>query len=91
MYTVELSEVFDRRADRFFRQHPDLRQRFAKLLVDLKDDPFQPRLRLHKPSGRLDRFHAVRLTYSYRVILILVVAEDSITLVDIGTHDQVYR
>lgn len=91
MYTVQIPAIFERRADRFFRKHPQLRENLADLVIDLQQDPFQPHLRLHKLTGRLDHLYAVRLTYSPRVTLILVVSEESITLVDIGGHDDVYH
>jgi mRNA-degrading endonuclease YafQ of YafQ-DinJ toxin-antitoxin module len=90
-YLVETSPAFRRHAAKFFRQHPDLQSRFASLVVALEDNPFEPSLRLHALSGQFDGFHAVRLTYAFRVVLILRVEEQRITLVDIGTHDEVYR
>jgi len=39
----------------------------------------------------LKGLHAVRLTYDIQVILTLVIDERSITLVNIGDHDEVYR
>ena len=64
-YTVETSPLFERRARRFFRKHPDLRQRYDAVFHALEQDPFQPSLRLHPLSGELKGQYAVRLTYSY--------------------------
>lgn len=91
MYDVRLSDSFERRAKRFFRTRPDLRIRFDDLAGELSEDPFQPKLRLHPLSGALRGLHAVRLTSDVRVILTLLIEERTITLVDIGGHDQVYR
>jgi len=91
VYTVETSAEFDRRADRFFRKHPALRERFADFVIDLRRDPFQPRFRLHRLSGKREGLYATSLTYSIRIVLTLLVSERSITLLDIGTHDEVYR
>lgn len=41
--------------------------------------------------GRLAGCHTVRLTYSCRVTLTLLVSERAITLLDIGSHDGVCR
>ena len=57
----------------------------------LEDGPFQPSLRLHPLSGKLRGKHAVSLTRDYRITLTLVVSDQTITLIDIGTHDEVYR
>ncbi len=90
-FEVRLTPPFERALRRFLRRHPDLEPIFRRLVNDLETDPFQPTLRLHALRGALDGFHAVSLTYSYRVVLILKVEEHRIRLVDIGDHDDVYR
>lgn len=91
MYSVTTSEQFLRQARKFFKKHPDLRPRFASIFEALKLDPFQPSLGLHQLSGKLAGCHAVRLTYSYRITLTLLITENEIILLDIGGHDEVYR
>lgn len=91
MYEVHLPQSFVHRAKRVLRHRPDLRDRFEELVVKLSQDPFQPKLRLHPLSGALPNLHAVRLTSDVRVVLTLVIEERSITWIDIGGHDQVYR
>jgi len=90
-YAVLTPDAFLRRAARFFRRHPDLRPRFESLVDALREDPFAPRLRLHPLRGALSGLHAVSLTYQYRVVLTLRITEREIVLLDIGTHDEVYR
>lgn len=90
-YQIEAPPRFLRRARKFFRQHPELRERFATLLEALQQDPFQLRLRLHPLTGELAGLHAVSLTYAYRVTLVLQATEQTITLIDIGDHGRVYR
>ena len=91
MFSVTTSESFLRQARRFFKKHPDLKPRFAAIFEQLQHDPFQPSLGLHPLSGKLAGCHAVRLTYSYRITLTLLITEKEITLLDIGSHDDVYR
>jgi len=91
MFRLVTPQQFLRQARRFFKKHPDLRPRFAKLLEDLQRDPFQPHLGLHPLTGKLSGCHAVRLTHSYRVTLTLLITEQEIILLDIGSHDEVYR
>ncbi|MBI5444118.1 MAG: plasmid stabilization protein [Deltaproteobacteria bacterium] len=91
MFRLVASEAFLRQARKFLKRHPDLRPRLGELLDELQKDPFQPHLGLHPLGGRLAGCHAVRLTYGYRVTLTLLVSEKEITLLDIGSHDQVYR
>jgi mRNA-degrading endonuclease YafQ of YafQ-DinJ toxin-antitoxin module len=90
-YAIETTPLFRRDAAKFFRQHPGLESRFELVATALAENPYEPSLRLHPLSGRLEGFHAVRLTYAYRIVLILRVEERHITLIDIGTHDKVYR
>ena len=91
MYAIVTTLQFLRQARKFFKKHPDLRPRFADVLGDLQKDPFQPRLELHALSGKLACCYAVSLTYSYRITLTLLVSEKEIILLDIGSHDDVYR
>jgi mRNA-degrading endonuclease YafQ of YafQ-DinJ toxin-antitoxin module len=90
-YSLVATSHFERRLARFRRAHPELRQRIARVLQDLQDDPFQPRLRLHPLQGGLAGLHAVSVTYAYRLTLTLKIAEQEIILLDIGSHDEVYR
>jgi addiction module RelE/StbE family toxin len=90
VYTVVTPEQFLRQARKFFRKHPDLKPRFARVVEDLQKDPFQPHLALHPLSGKLAGLHAVRLTYSYRITLTLLITEKELILIDVGSHDEVY-
>ncbi|MDA8428385.1 MAG: type II toxin-antitoxin system mRNA interferase toxin, RelE/StbE family [Geobacteraceae bacterium] len=91
MFSVTTSDQFLRQARKFFKKHPDLKSPFAVLFEALKQDPFQPGLGLHQLAGKLAGCHAVRLTYSYRITLTLLITEKEIILLDIGSHDEVYR
>ena len=91
MYAIVAPRQFLRQARKFFRKHPDLKSRFAEVVSELQKDPFQSHLDLHPLRGRLSGCHAVRLTHGYRVTLTLFVTEKEIILLDIGTHDEVYR
>jgi mRNA-degrading endonuclease YafQ of YafQ-DinJ toxin-antitoxin module len=91
MYTFEWTPSFIKAAKRFAKQHPELKQKTALVLLALEQDPFQPSLKLHGLGGKLKGISAVRITYSYRITLTLQVSEHLITLLDIGDHDGVYR
>lgn len=85
------TETFLSTAQKFFRRHPDLKSEFADLLRQLSEDPFAPRLRMHPLKGKHQGNRAVSLTYSFRVVLALQVRGKKIILLDIGSHDEVYR
>jgi mRNA-degrading endonuclease YafQ of YafQ-DinJ toxin-antitoxin module len=89
-WTLVTTASFDRRARKFLTRHPDLRPRFAETLEKLRVDPFEPSLRLHPLTGKLQGLQAVSLTYSYRITLTLQITEHEILLLDIGSHDEVY-
>jgi len=90
VYSVVTTAQSLRHARKFFRKHPDLKPRFGRVVRDLQSDPFAPQLALHPLSGKLAGLHAVSLTYSFRITLTLLVTENEIVLLDIGSHDEVY-
>ena len=91
MYTITSPQQFLRQARKFFKKHPDLKARFATVVNELQQDPFQPNLALHPLSGKLSGCHAVSLTYRYHITLTILVTDREIILLDIGSHDEVYR
>jgi len=91
VFTLVWTETFSRTAKRFLRKHPDLVGQFGAVVRQLERDPSHPRLKLHPLRGKHRGKHAVSLTYSYRIVLVIVVEDDEIVLLDIGSHDEVYR
>ena len=85
------TDTFLATARKFFRRHPDLKEEFSALLDQLVDDPFAPRFRTHPLKGQHAGTHAVSLTYSVRVVVLIRVTPKEIVLLDIGSHDEVYR
>ncbi len=90
-YTLIRTNTFLRTGCRFLRRHPELESELADVLQQLHADPFAPRLRLHALGGKHRGKHAVSLTYSYRIVLVLRITAKEIVLLDIGSHDEVYR
>ncbi|HFD32881.1 MAG TPA: plasmid stabilization protein [Gammaproteobacteria bacterium] len=91
MYTLEWTPAFIKAAKKFAKQHPELKQKTALVLLALEQDPFHASLKIHGLGGKLKGLHAVSVTYSYRITLILKINEHVVTLLDIGDHDDVYR
>ena len=91
MFTIVATSYFLRRSRKFLRKHPELRERFARVIDDLQQDPFAPHLGYHHLGGRLDGVQAVSLTYDYRITLTVVLTDKEIILLDVGSHDEVYR
>ena len=89
-WTLVTTVSLDRRTRKLLARHPDLRPRLADTLEKLPTDPFEPGLRLHPLTGKLQGMQAVSLAYSYRITLTLQITEREILLLDIGSHDEVY-
>lgn len=90
MFSLIQTASFERALRRFARRHPELREKVAATFRMLSENPFAPSLRLHALSGDLAGLHAVSITYTYRITLILRILESKIELVNIGSHDEVY-
>jgi len=91
MYTLIWTAGFTRAAKKFADQHRDQCSKFAAVLRDLEIDPFQPHLKFHHLTGKLKGVQSVSITHSYRITLTLLITEKEIILLDIGSHDEVYR
>jgi mRNA-degrading endonuclease YafQ of YafQ-DinJ toxin-antitoxin module len=91
MYLLLTTGHFDRRVVKVTRAHPELKKPLAKALNNLETNPFLSSLRLHPLSGELEGLHAVSVTHAYRITLTLRVTKKEIVLLDIGSHDEVYR
>ena len=90
-WTLVFTERYERRAARFLRRHPDLRQSYRKTLLLLEADPHHPSLRLHALRGRLQGLHSVLINLSYRITLEVLIDGQRLIPIDIGSHDVVYR
>lgn len=90
-FVLVTTHHFERRARKFLRKHADLKRTLADTLARLRNDPFQPSLKLHDLGGNLSGIQSVSLTHSYRLTLTLRILEGEIVLLDIGSHDEVYR
>ncbi|MDO8958892.1 MAG: type II toxin-antitoxin system mRNA interferase toxin, RelE/StbE family [Rhodocyclaceae bacterium] len=91
MFTIVATQRFLRRVGKFLKKHPDLQGRFAQVVDDLKHDPFALHLRYHPLGGKLKGVQAISITDSYRITLTVVVSDKEVILLDIGSHDEVYR
>jgi proteic killer suppression protein len=84
------TDSYNRRANKFFRKHPELLGQYEKTLKLLEANPFHPSLRLHKLQGRLSELHSVSINMEYRISIFFIIEKDQIIPVDIGIHDEVY-
>ena len=89
-FSLIWTDTFKRTAKKFLKKHRDLVDTFSLVLHKLEANPNDPELRLHALSGRHQGKHAVSLTYSYRIVIRLVLSDSEIFLLDVGSHDEVY-
>ncbi len=89
-YTLVFTDQYNRRAARFLKRHPDVRQPYLKTLLLLEANPFHPSLRLHALSGKLAGLHSVSINLSYRITLELLIQDNEIIPINVGDHDAVY-
>ena len=90
-YILIYPNSYIRRSSKFLRKHPEIHSQYKKTLQLLELDPFHPSLRLHGLEGRLKSLSSVSINISYRIVLEFEIRDEKITLVNIGTHDQVSR
>jgi mRNA-degrading endonuclease YafQ of YafQ-DinJ toxin-antitoxin module len=91
MYSLVWTESFLRTARKFFKKHPDLKPAFEDVVRKLQQNPDTPSLKFHQLKGIHKGKSSVSLTYSYRINITIKVTGKEIFLLDIGSHDEVYR
>lgn len=89
-FALVFTEQYNRRAARFLKRHPDLRQLYLKTLQVLEANPAHPSLRLHPLRGKLDGLHSVSVNLSHRISLELLIQDGQIIPVNVGDHEVVY-
>jgi mRNA-degrading endonuclease YafQ of YafQ-DinJ toxin-antitoxin module len=89
-YALVFTDDYTRRALRFLKRHPELKNQYAKTLALLEINPHHPSLRLHALAGRLQGVHAVSINLSYRITLELMIQDKQIIPLNVGDHDTVY-
>ena len=89
-YTLVFTDQYNRRAARFLKRHPQLREVYRKTLLLLQANPHHPSLRLHALGGKLQGLHSVSINLSYRITLELIIREHQIVPINVGDHDAVY-
>ena len=89
-FRIIYPESYIRRARKFIKRHLELIGQYRKTLELLEINPRHPSLRLHPLKGKLAGLHSVSINIGYRISLEMVISEQEIILINIGTHDEVY-
>jgi len=91
VYKLIFTHTYLKREQKFLKKHPDLIERYKKVLRLLEINPTHPSLRLHKLKGKFQGKYSVSITTAYRIILTFAITEKGIVLLDIGAHNEVYE
>ena len=89
MLNVAWDRGFKKIYQKKVRNNEDLKARFWSSLEEFSANPFDPRLKTHKLTGKLEGLWAFSVAYDCRIIFRFV-DKKSVLLVDIGGHDEVY-
>lgn len=86
------SNAFVRRAKKILKKNPLVFQDIQSALELLAADCFHPRLKTHKLTGELEGSWACSAGYDLRIVFKFIEYEgsESILLLTLGTHDEVY-
>ena len=90
-YVLIFTEQYNRRAARFLKRHPEIRETYRKTLLLLQANPHHPSLRLHVLAGKLAGLHSVSINLSYRITMEFIIRERQIVPINVGDHEAVYR
>jgi addiction module RelE/StbE family toxin len=91
MWRLRRTDTFIRTARKLATRRPQLVAPLTAALELLASDPRHPRLRLHRLHGPLEGLWAARVSYQIRLVVAVDDDQREVTLLDIGSHDEVYR
>ena len=86
---VGFSSSFEIALEKRIKPNRKLEAKFWKKLEKFIQNPFEPSLKTHKLSGKLEGLWSFRVDYSVRIVFYFT-EDGKAVLVDIGNHDEVY-
>ena len=90
MYEIKFADGYEKKAIKFFKKHKNIYPQYEKIMKILEYNPTHPSLRLHKLQGKMNKFSSISINMKYRVIIDFIIVDNSIILIDIGSHSDVY-
>ncbi|MBI4689288.1 MAG: type II toxin-antitoxin system mRNA interferase toxin, RelE/StbE family [Nitrospirae bacterium] len=85
---VDVERVFTRKAKKLLIKNPSLEDKYKETVSMLVEDPFHFSLKTHPLHGKLKGRYACSITDDLRIVFKLT--SNTLHLLDIGTHDEVY-
>lgn len=89
MIKIVWDQGFKRAYRKKIKTDAELNKRFWKSIELFSKNPFHPRLRTHKLTGRLEGLWAFSVAFDCRVIFEFI-KDNEVLLIDIGSHEEVY-
>ena len=89
MVNLFWDQAFKRKYKKIFTLNIELKKSFWQAMSIFSQDPFDPKLRTHKLTGKLKGLWSFSISYDCRVIFRFINDHD-VLLIDIGSHDEVY-
>ena len=90
-YRLVFTASYNKKAAKWIKKHPQIKDQYLKTLQLMELDIYHPSLRLHQLSGGLRGLSSVSINMSYRITIELMIEDHDIILVNIGSHDEIYR
>ena len=90
-YRLVFTASYNKKASKWIKKHPQIKDQYLKTLQLMELDIYHPSLRLHQLSGDLSGLSSVSINISYRITIELMIEDHDIILVNIGSHDEIYR
>ncbi|OGU17580.1 MAG: plasmid stabilization protein [Ignavibacteria bacterium GWB2_35_12] len=86
---VSFSSSFLRAYKKSIKDKPELEKIFLEKLQLFIENPFNPQLKTHKLSGKLENMWSFTITYKIRVTFTFI-KSDLVLFENFGTHYSVY-
>ena len=89
MINITWDHGFKRIYKKKIKNDSELKKKFRKSLETFSKNPFNPQLRTHKLTGKLEGLWAFSVAYDCRVIF-KYLNDSEVLFIDIGGHEEVY-
>jgi toxin HigB-1 len=89
VYEIIITETYRRKAVKFFKKHPRLKEKYKKTVLLLKRDPFHEVLECKKMKG-YPNLYRIKLTMHARIVIEIIIKDRKIIPVSIDTREKIY-
>ena len=89
MVNLVWDQAFKKKYKKIFTLNAELKKSFWEAITSFSQNPFDPKLRTHKLTGKLKGLWSFSVSYNCRVIFRFI-SDHEVLLIDIGSHDEVY-